>query len=135
MEPNEKDSTGYVVEDPDDDDDAEIIRRQIYPLGYTSPIRTELEIKVFGRKVFEEKWDKVYSGMDVLSCPIFIFIDGFGIYRNIRRLVMGMYQSPASLSFANSRTRNTNIFLIVLGPYISNFDDVVKRLNYLIPLD
>ena len=50
--PNEKDGIGYKVED---DNLEKVIRRQIYPLGYTLPIRVELEIKAFGRIVFEEK--------------------------------------------------------------------------------
>ena len=63
-----------------------------------------------------------------------IFIDGFGIYRNVRRLVMGMYQSPTGLLYNNNGKciRNTNIFLIVLGPYVTNFDAVVNAIGYFI---
>ena len=45
-----------------------------------------------------------------------------------------MYQSPVALLFGN-RFRNTNIFLVVLSLYISNFDSVIEVIGYLILLD
>ena len=50
---------------------------------------------------------------------------------------MGIYQSPIGLSYSNDgkRTRNTNIFPIVLRPYTANFDAVINAINYLIPLE
>ncbi|KAK1779337.1 hypothetical protein QBC45DRAFT_326326, partial [Copromyces sp. CBS 386.78] len=60
-----------------------------------------------------------------------IFINGFSIYYNVRRSVIGIYQSPASLSYA----RNTNIFPIILRPYTANFDTIINVIGCLIPLD
>ena len=80
-----------MVKDFDNNDNIEITRRQIYPLAYISPIRAELEIKAFSREIFEEKWNKVHSGIEVLNYPILIFINGFGIYYNIYRLIISIY--------------------------------------------
>ncbi|KAL0473977.1 hypothetical protein QR685DRAFT_435289, partial [Neurospora intermedia] len=63
------------------------------------------------------------------------FINRFRVYYNTRRLIIGIYQSLAGLSFGNSRTRNTDIFLLVLSPHTSNFDNIIKYLNRLIPLN
>ncbi|KAK3402708.1 hypothetical protein B0T20DRAFT_342426, partial [Sordaria brevicollis] len=62
------------------------------------------------------------------------FIDGFGVYRNVYRSVMGVYQSPAGLPF-KIRARNANIFPITLGPHTSNFNDIVKALGCIMPLE
>ena len=114
------------------------VDRQILPLVYTTPLRIYREIQTYGRKVFEQHWDRVNNlGVNVLSCPVLTFIDKFGIYRNARRLVIGMYQSPTGLSYNNNskRTRNANIFPIVLGPHAANFDTVVNTIRCLIPLE
>ena len=66
--------------------------RKVTPLVFTLQPRVQFELETYGREVFEEQWDKVKNpGLNVLSCPVLIFIDGFGIYRNARRSIMGMY--------------------------------------------
>lgn len=55
------------------------------------------------------------------------FIDSFSLYRNIRRSLIGFYLINGALK-ASKRNRRTNIILLTLGPYESNFTDVVKGL-------
>jgi hypothetical protein len=67
---------------------------EMLPLCQTHPIRAELEIHQFGRTVFEQDWD-VQKNNKCLSVPLLTFIDGFGLYRNSYRSLMGFYQTPA----------------------------------------
>ena len=66
---------------------------KIFLLLYILPIRIEFEIKIFGRKFFEEELDKIYIrySNDILSCLILTFINGFSIYYNIYRFIIGVY--------------------------------------------
>lgn len=45
----------------------------------TTPLRAEKEIMVFGRKYLEEK----FSDASMISLPFFLFVDAFGLYRNM----------------------------------------------------
>ena len=56
------------------------------------------------------------------------FIDGFGLYRNAYRSLMGMYFIPAALSF-QERARRANVFPLTLGPHGSNFADVIGAMR------
>ncbi|KAM7201547.1 hypothetical protein V8F20_004775 [Naviculisporaceae sp. PSN 640] len=103
-------------------------------MSHVPPLRAELELKEFGREHFEQNWDIEFTGYPVISCPVLTFIDGFGLYRNTRRSVMGMYQIPAGLESKN-RGRHANIFPMVLGPHATNFDAVIEALGCLLPLD
>jgi hypothetical protein len=47
---------------------------------------------------------------------------------------MGFYKIPAALRFRD-RTRQANVLPLTLGPYGSNFDDVVTAIKVLISLD
>lgn len=75
----------------------------------------------------------MHTGHAVMSLPVLTFIDGFGIYRNTARQLMGMYQVPALPT--KHRINRGNIFPFVLGPHGSNFDDVVDAIQCLVPLD
>lgn len=88
-------------------------------------------------------------GLNILNYPILTFIDGFGIYRNARRLIIGMYQLPASLLYSsnskgkkgkgkgksNKQGRNANIFPIILRPHTINFNAIINTIGYFILLD
>ena len=91
------------------------------------PIRGELEIKTYGRQYLEQ-FDKNLSGRKTISIPLITFINGFGLYRNAYRSLMGMYFIPASLSF-HERARRVNVFPLTLGPHGSNFADVVDAMK------
>ena len=60
----------------------------IIPLCHTHPIRAELELQEFGRHWFVKQWD-VKAGNVCISAPVQTFIDGFGLYRNSYRSLMG----------------------------------------------
>ncbi|KAN0077707.1 hypothetical protein V8E54_006011, partial [Elaphomyces granulatus] len=61
----------------------------------------------------------------LLSVPLPAFIDGFGLYRNMIRSLMGFYLIMGAFTFVE-RNRRANILLLTLGPHGSSFDDVVK---------
>lgn len=62
--------------------------------------------------------------------PLITFIDAFGLYRNLYRLLIGIYFILVLLS-ARERDRRSNIFPLILGPYSSNFADVVEAIKLL----
>ncbi|KAL7625329.1 hypothetical protein AAE478_004545 [Parahypoxylon ruwenzoriense] len=110
-------------------------KKTIIPLCHTHPIRGELELNVYGRHKFEFEWDqKLPNSKPVVTLPYINFIDGFGVFSNSYRSLMGNYITPAGLSAAN-RLRPGNIFPLVLGPHGSDFGDVVKALGTLGILD
>lgn len=59
------------------------------PLCHTHPLRGELELAEFGRDCFVEQWDVTRNGNTTMSVPLLTFIDGFGLYRNMYRSLMG----------------------------------------------
>ncbi|EGP82052.1 uncharacterized protein MYCGRDRAFT_51748, partial [Zymoseptoria tritici IPO323] len=52
------------------------------------PIRGELKILEFGRRVLLTKF---VSGYKVISLLLTYFIDAFSLFRNITRLLIGFY--------------------------------------------
>ena len=101
----------------------------IIPICHTHPIRAELELNWYGRQMFEEKWDDIRPGvLPVVSLPHQDFIDGFGVYLNSYRSLMGFYSILAGLS-ESERKRPGSIFPIVLGPHASEFGDVINPLR------
>jgi hypothetical protein len=70
----------------------------------------------------------------MLSVPLLAFIDGFGLYRNMMRSLMGVYLMMGAFTFVE-RNRRANILPLTLGPHGSNFDDVVKCFGELRNLD
>ena len=51
-----------------------------------------------------------------LSMLFLLFIDGFGIFRNIYPSLKGFYLTPASLPYAERR-KESNMFTLTLGPH------------------
>ena len=74
------------------------------------------------------------QGSSVISVPLLTFIDGFGLYRNMYRSLMGIYLIIAAFSF-KEKTRCSNILPLTLGPHRSNFDDVINFLCGMYDLD
>src|SRR5271168_1425078 len=110
----------------------EVKHMVITPLSRTHPIRAELELREFGRDQFVNNWDSKKN--NCISVPLLTFIDGFGLYRNSYRSLMGFYKIPAAFNSCE-RNRRANVLPLTLGPHGSNFDDVVAALKSLIPLD
>ena len=108
---------------------------RVVALCHSHPIRAELEMEAYDRHTFVSEWDTAVDGViPTIACPLLTFIDGFGIYRNSYRTLMGVYVVPAGLS-ENDRTREANFFPIALGPHGSDFGDVVKALQSMRYLD
>ena len=110
------------IYDRDNDPTKPIVR----PLCKSNPLRGELELQAFGRdhlEAFDSKRTK-----RKISVLLMTFIDGFGLYRNAYRTVMGVYTIFAGLSF-QERALPANVIPLTLGPHGSNFADVVDALK------
>lgn len=106
-----------------------IVGDVLVPICHTHPPRAELELKVYGRELYANEWDSTAPGvLPVVSFPMLTFIDGFGVYRNSYRTLMGLYFTPAALT-ADERLRPGSIFPLVLGPHASDFGDVIASLK------
>ncbi|EGP86370.1 uncharacterized protein MYCGRDRAFT_44244, partial [Zymoseptoria tritici IPO323] len=62
------------------------------------------------------------------------FIDGFGLYRNAYRTLIGFYFIFAGLPF-HERARRANVLLFIIGPHSSNFSDVLIAIKCLAALE
>jgi hypothetical protein len=106
--------------------------RIVRPLWQSHALRAELEIQEFGEERLLSQFFN--TNTPVLSVPLLAFIDGFGLYRNTLRNIMGFYLIMAAFSVID-RNRRANVIPLTLGPHGSNFDDVVKCLEELRNLD
>ncbi|KAG6238717.1 hypothetical protein E4U23_008060 [Claviceps purpurea] len=96
----------------------------------TTPLRGEREIDVFGRDYLE----RYFTDKDMISLPMFLFADGFGLYRNMYRAIEGLYLMPQYLPAAH-REKLTSIMPLALGPFGASKADIYKALNYICDLD
>ena len=97
----------------------------LQPLAWSVPHRGELELKTYGRDYFRDYLNA--EKYNCISLPYLLFLDGFGLYRNSYRSLMGVYMMLAPFNF-NERTRRVNVFPITLGPHGSNLNDVLDTL-------
>jgi hypothetical protein len=112
-----------------------IIGNGTTPLCHTHPIRGELELRTYGRKYYEEEWDtECPTSKPVKSFPVLSFIDGFGVFSNSYRSLLGFYITPAAMA-DDERRRAGSIFPLILGPHGSEFADVVKAFRTMAYLD
>ncbi|OXV07835.1 hypothetical protein Egran_04401 [Elaphomyces granulatus] len=99
---------------------------ELLPLCYT---------KAFGRQHFTDpEYFNSSNANNCLSVPLFTFIDGFGLYRNPYRSLMGIYLLIAAFGF-EERNRRANVFPVTLGPHGSSFNEVINCLTGLCELD
>ncbi|KAG6252291.1 hypothetical protein E4U24_000588 [Claviceps purpurea] len=96
----------------------------------TTPLRGEREIEVFGREYLE----KYFTDENMISLPMFLFADGFGLYRNMYRAIEGLYLMPQYLPAAE-REKLTSLIPLTLGPFGSSKADIYKALNYICELE
>ena len=107
----------------------------IRPLCLSHPHRAELELREFTRQSIVNNFDCKNNGqVPCYSVPLLTFIDGFGLYRNSYRSIMGIYLIMASLTF-RERNRRSNVLQLTLGPHGNNFEDMIEALQCLYPLD
>ncbi|KAI9749068.1 MAG: hypothetical protein M4579_007019 [Chaenotheca gracillima] len=109
-----------------------LVNRESYTvraLNLSSPCRGQLELETFGRTHFVQM-----MGKKCVTVPFLCFIDGFGLYRNMYRSLIGLYLIFAGLN-SRERFRRANVFPVTLGPHGSNFRNVVKALQQFTVLD
>ncbi|KAH8744341.1 hypothetical protein F5882DRAFT_265287, partial [Hyaloscypha sp. PMI_1271] len=90
------------------------------------PIRGDFEVDYYGRESIE-----VFASTDELlsmSLLFILFIDDFGIYRNMYQALKGFYITPATLGY-EERRKPSNEFMLTLGPYSALIDDVIRNLE------
>ena len=66
---------------------------------FSHPPRTALEMQAYGRDHF------LRSSSGLLSVPMICFVDGFGLYRNMYRTVIGVYLTILASMNIRHRTR------------------------------
>ncbi|KAL2754706.1 hypothetical protein ACRALDRAFT_2109196 [Sodiomyces alcalophilus JCM 7366] len=64
----------------------------------------------------------------VRSIPLLSFADGFSLYRNIHKSIIGIYLFIAPLE-SRYRNHQHNIIPLILGPYRSNSNSVWKAIS------
>ena len=99
--------------------DSKIIR----PIARLHPTRAELEVSHFGRDHVERFFSQPH-----LSLPYLLFIDGFGVHRNMYRSLKAFYLIPANLSY-EERRKVANVFTLTLGPHGAALGDVVEAFS------
>lgn len=105
----------------------------IIPLCLNYPLRSELKIQAFSR-TYIELLDSRQSRRRTISVPLITFINVFRLYRNLYRLLIGIYFIIAVLS-TRERNRQANVLPLILSPYRSNFANVVEAIKLLTVLD
>ena len=102
------------------------------PLALSHPHRGELEINTYGRRKIIDNLNGLNK--TVVCLPYTLFIDTFGLYRNMYRPIPGFY---AQFAFMNQldRKRRINVFPITLAPFAARWDEVVSSLIHLKELE
>jgi hypothetical protein len=90
------------------------------------PIRGDLEVDYYGRESIEAfaSTDELLS----ISLLFILFIDDFGIYRNMYRALKGFYITLAILGY-EERRKPSNEFTLTLRPHSISIDDVIRNLE------
>lgn len=102
---------------------------KIRPVLQIATLRSKLEILQYSREYLLRTFAKL--GQKVYSLLFYVFIDGFGLYRNMYRKLDAFYIILARLSF-QERTRRTNVYLVIVSPYSSNIEAVVRAIGLII---
>lgn len=115
-------------------DFTDVSNTSVTPLCLSYPVCSKLEIQAFGRAYIELLDSQRTGRRTTISLPLITFINAFSLYRNSYRLLIGIYFIIAALN-VRKRDRRANVFPLMLGPYSSNFADVVKAIKLLSILD
>lgn len=70
----------------------------------------------------------IEASIEVISILLQFFIDAFGLYRNMYRLLIGYYLFNAALK-NKDRNRRANIILLTLGLYSCNLPAVIEAVG------
>ena len=82
----------------------------------------------FGREQLAEFALPDDDSYDVKSFPIILFIDDFGVHRNMYRALKAFYCIPAALPY-DERRKIANVFTLTLGPPGADVQDIVTCLR------
>ena len=95
----------------------------VRPLRQLHQTRAELEVAHFGRDNMD-----LFATNEHISMPYMLFIDDFGVHRNMYRALKAFYLIPACLSY-EERRKLANVFTLTLGPHGANINDVVEAFS------
>lgn len=95
----------------------------VRPLRQLHQTRGELEVAYFGRQKLESLAINPHK-----SLPYFLFIDDFGVHRNMYRALKAFYLIPACLEYSERR-KLANVFTLSLGPHGAKIEDVVEAFS------
>jgi hypothetical protein len=76
----------------------------------------ELEIECFGRDQLQTFVTLPDTSYTVRSSPAILFINDFGVHRNMYRALKAFYWTPAALPYGERR-KITNVLTFTLGPH------------------
>ena len=96
---------------------------QLRSASLVHPLPAELEMQVYGRHHLKSLSSQVCQ---CRAMPVSLFIDGFGIHRNMYRSLKAFYITLASLPYAERR-KVSNIFTLTLGPHGASFNSTVAH--------
>lgn len=84
-------------------------------------LRGELEVLEYGRQHLESLHA---ARQRVRSIPLLMFIDDFGIFRNMYRALKAFYMTPAGLPYSQRR-KVANNYTLTLGPHGADMAEAV----------
>ena len=84
-------------------------------------LRAEIEVAKYGRDLLETRHS---ANSRVRSIPILMFIDDFGIFRNMYRALKAFYVTLAGLPYSERR-KIVNNFTLTLGPHGADLEQCV----------
>lgn len=99
------------------------VQSGVRPLRQLHQTRGELEVQCFGRQHLEHLTSSPYK-----SLPYLLFIDDFGVHRNMYRALKAFYLIPACLEYSERR-KLANVFTLSLGPHGASLNDVVEAFD------
>jgi hypothetical protein len=105
-------------------------RRAFRPARLTTHLRGKKEIKTFGRQYLATH----FANTNVLSLPMFLLIDAFGIFKNMYRAIDSFYTIP-QYSQRQYRNMRSNLIPLTLGQFGSDIADTILGLFHLCGLD
>ncbi|KAI1356515.1 hypothetical protein F5Y01DRAFT_267611 [Xylaria sp. FL0043] len=105
-------------------------KMQTREIKYSSPHRAELELRTFGRDYAINN----FARREMISLPLQMFVDAFGLYRNMYRSIEGLYFFPQFFD-VHVRNRRSSVITATLGPYGAQRADIFKTLFRTTDLD
>jgi hypothetical protein len=87
-------------------------------------IPAETELLDMGRQHCLE----TFVGPGRFSLPVTLFLDAFGLHRNVYHQLQGLYIQPANMD-APARFTMQNCFVLMLGPFGGNDSDIAQCLT------